>query len=340
LAARTDLDSVGARKLLIGLLVVFALTGCASSEETSDAALVALLPNKLAGVPLQKESFSGRDWLKSRPEFSSPYFLPEFRADPQRFLERLDKGPRDLTVAWALAPEGIQVIAYRVRGAKASALVAAYLAVTSRHVRARTIDVVGRNVTMIRAELPQRGFLYAYGDVLYAANSYHVDGRELDELIAKLPGERSPRSLEQLLPISLRGTRLTRETFRGDVWLRAAPEEAFQPEVKVDLRRFLAELHLPSSALTVAWGIAPDGPKVVAYQITGVASDRLLSAFIRAVGGVRTTDRSMAGRRVTIARTAVPGRLGYLYVRGDTVFVAGSNHLAPGEVGELLSKLP
>ena len=48
-------------------------------------------------------------------------------------------------------------------------------------------------------------------------NSYHVDGSELDELIAKLPGRGPPRpALEQLLPAGLGGAKLDRKAFRGD----------------------------------------------------------------------------------------------------------------------------
>lgn len=136
---------------------------------------------------------------------------------------------------------------------------------------------------MIKSALPQRGFLYAHDDVLYAANSFHVDGRELSELIAKLPGRTAPQPpLERTLPSSLRGVALERSSFAGDQWLRAAPEAAFQPELRADVPAMLTELDAPASALTVAWATAPDGPKAVAYQITGVDGDTLRrSSFIQ-----------------------------------------------------------
>jgi hypothetical protein len=294
-------------------------------------------------VSLGKESFSGPDWVRTRPEFSSPYFVPEARADVSTFLGRLKQSAADLTVAWAVAPEGIQVIAYQVRGTTAPRLVDAYVGAASATRRARRIEVAGRNVTLIRADSPlQRAFLYAHRDVLYSANSYHVDGGELEELIAKLPGDRPPAPpLAELLPTRLRGAPLERESFAGPVWLKAAPEETFQPEVEVELTRFLAALHLPPRALSVAWAmVATEGPKVVAYRVTGVEGDALLRSFVRSVSGISTRRRQIAGKQVVVARSGVPGRLGYLYAHGETLFVAGTNHLGPGEVEELLSKLP
>jgi hypothetical protein len=187
----------------------------------------------------------------------------------------------------------------------------------------------------------QRAFFYAHRNVLYSANSYHVDGSELEELIGKLPGDRPPAApIAELLPRTLDGVRLRRETFRGTVWLEAAPEETFQPEVDVDLRRFLAHLDRPASALTVAWATAPDGPKVVAYRVTGMTANRLLRAFVRALADVHVTTQVMAGKKVAVADSGVRHRLGYLYARDETLFVGGTNHLRPDEAKELIAKLP
>src|SRR5262245_9718768 len=63
-------------------------------------------------------------WLKSRPQ---QFFSPEVRAGVSKILERLRKSPSDLSVAWALLPDGVpKVVAYRVRGASADTLVASY----------------------------------------------------------------------------------------------------------------------------------------------------------------------------------------------------------------------
>jgi hypothetical protein len=147
---------------------------------------------------------------------------------------------------------------------------------------------------MIKSALPQRGFLYAHNDALYAANSFHVDGRELSELIAKLPGKTAPQPpLERTLPSSLRGVALERSSFAGDQWLRASPEAAFQPELRADIPAMLTELDAPASALTVAWATAPDGPKVVAYQITGVDGDTLRRSFLHSIPARRTTPKRL-----------------------------------------------
>ena len=74
------------------------------------------------GPELHREAFTGKVWLKSRPQ---QFFSPEVRANVSKFLERLRKSPSDLSVAWALSPDGVpKVVAYRVRGASADTLVA------------------------------------------------------------------------------------------------------------------------------------------------------------------------------------------------------------------------
>jgi hypothetical protein len=321
------------------VLLCFLIAGCAGSHD--EALVVDLLPVRLAGVRLIKESFTGAVWLSARPEFFSPYFVPEARADVRRFLARLGRSEADLTVAWATAPEGIQVIGYQVRGTKPSQLIDAYIEAASATTRARRTEIAGREVILVAGSARQRAFLYAHRDVLYSANSYHVDGSELEELISKLPGDRPASApIAQLLPTTLGGVRLERETFAGKVWLEAAPEETFQPEVKVELSRFLENLDQPTGALSVAWATAPDGPKVVAYRVTAVEGDALLRAFVRAVPDVRIRMQLIAGKQVTVADSGVTGKLGYLYVHDDTLFVAGTNHLRPDETHELIAKLP
>jgi hypothetical protein len=90
-------------------------------------------------------------------------------------------------------------------------------------------------------------------------------------------------TLEGLLPGELGSVRLRREAFTGSAWLRASPEEAFSPEVSVDISRFLERLRKPSSDLTVAWAIAQSGPKVVAYQVRGATAQALVDAYVGAI---------------------------------------------------------
>jgi hypothetical protein len=63
-------------------------------------------------------------------------------------------------------------------------------------------------------------------------------------------------------------------------------------------------------------------------------------SFIRAIGDVRATKRHIVGKEVTVTTSGLPARRGYLYARRDTLFVAGTDHLDPGEIDELMSKLP
>jgi hypothetical protein len=316
-----------------------ASTAC-NHDAARERPLVDRLPKRLAGVQLERQAFSGPEWLEARPESFSPYSPPQFRVDARTFLRRLDKRPRDLTVAWAVAPsEGIQVIAYRVRQATARELDDAYLG--GLNVRRRTIQVAGRSVALLRDSLPQRGFVYVWRDVIYSANSFHVDGNELEELIAKLPGRGvPPPPLQRLLPAELAGVTLERRLFSGDQWVAASPEQSFQPEVKVALGNLLAGVDAPASALTTAWALGPDGPKVVAYRVTGVPGRSLMRSFIRAVGDVHTTEATIGGKRVTVAEAGVPRRRGYLYVNRDVLVVAGSTHLNTRELQELFARLP
>jgi hypothetical protein len=78
----------------------------------------------------------------------------------------------------------------------------------------------------------------------------------------------------------------------------------------------------------------------VAYQITGVDGDTLGRSFLHSIPARRTTPKEIAGKRLTIIVTGVPNRVGYLYVHDNAVFTAGSNHLAPEEVPDLVRALP
>jgi hypothetical protein len=91
-----------------------ALAGCGRGT-AGPASLAKLLPDEVGGAELHREAFTGKVWLKSRPQ---QFFSPEVRANVSKFLERLRKSPSDLSVAWALLPDGVpRVVAYRVRGA-------------------------------------------------------------------------------------------------------------------------------------------------------------------------------------------------------------------------------
>jgi hypothetical protein len=96
-----------------------------------------------------------------------------------------------------------------------------------------------------------------------------------------------------LLPNTLGGVHLVKESFSGSVWL-----------------------------------------------ITATERETLLRSFMQAIGDVRATKRHIVGKEVTVTTSGLPARRGYLYARRDTLFVAGTDHLDPGEIDELMSKLP
>jgi hypothetical protein len=150
------------------------------------ASLANLLPDEVGGAELHKEAFTGKVWLKSRPQ---QFFSPEVRANVSKFLERLRKSPSNLSVAWALSPDGVpKVVAYRVRGASADTLVASYAEALEAKIRLAKIVVSGKDVTVTSAGRgPARGYLYAKDDILYFAWTDYTSRHEFGELLRKLP---------------------------------------------------------------------------------------------------------------------------------------------------------
>jgi hypothetical protein len=139
---------------------------------------------------------------------------------------------------------------------------------------------------------------------------------------------------------------LRREAFTGSVWVRASPEEAFSPEVSVDVSRLLERLHRRSSDLTVAWALAESGPKVVAYRVNGTTAEALLSAYVGAIreqlggGPLTVTRRLLWGKRMTVTSHGLPSSRGYLYANDDIVFTAWTDHISRRELAELIPRLP
>ncbi len=162
-----------------------AFAGCAPGTKGA-ASLANLLPNKVGGIELHREAFTGRVWLKSRPQ---QFFSPEVRADVPKFLERLRKSASDLSVAWALSPDGApKVVAYRVRGARADTLVTSYVEALEARIRLAKTVFSGKDVTVTSAGRgPARGYLYAKDDILYFAWTDYTTRHEFRELLRKLP---------------------------------------------------------------------------------------------------------------------------------------------------------
>jgi hypothetical protein len=146
---------------------------------------------------------------------------------------------------------------------------------------------------------------------------------------------------EQLLPEQLAGATLRREEFTGSEWLAAGTERFVQPELRLDVVKFLTLLDRDSSDLTVAWALAPDGPKVITYRVREAADRRLIRAYADSVSvNPRTAETVVAGKHVTVATGPTSTRRGYLYAHNGVLYVAGSDHVDPRELRELMSKLP
>jgi hypothetical protein len=148
-------------------------------------------------------------------------------------------------------------------------------------------------------------------------------------------------ALDQQLPAILAGVSLERETFAGPTWLKAKPEPTLQPELGLDVHAFLRRLRKMPSDLTVAWAVAPDGPKVFAYRVGGTKPTDLVRAYVESVEErPQAVTAFMARKRITVVTGDVRLRNGYLYAHGDVLYAAGSDHVSPPELRELLSKLP
>jgi hypothetical protein len=150
------------------------------------ASLAKLLPDEVGGADLHREAFTAKVWLKSRPQ---QFFSPEVRANVSKFLERLRKSPSDLSVAWALLPDGVpEVVAYRVRGASADTLVASYAEALEAKICLAKILVSDKDVTVTSGGRgPARGYLYAKDDILYFARTDYTSRHQFGELLRMLP---------------------------------------------------------------------------------------------------------------------------------------------------------
>jgi hypothetical protein len=125
--------------------------------------------------------------------------------------------------------------------------------------------------------------------------------------------------------------------------MKANPEQSIQPEVSADISTFLARLRKKPADLLVAWALAPDGPKVIAYSVRGADEDALVPSFVTAVRNasaeIRTAKATLAGKDVTVISGITPER-GYLYANGDVLYATSTKHTPEPQLSELLSKLP
>ena len=111
----TGWDTQNAIVRLLAVLVSLscALAGCGRGT-AGPASLAKLLPEEVGGAELHREAFTGKVWLKrGRSNFlaGGQGQRLEIPGTPSQF-------PSDLSVAWALLPDGVpEVVAYRARGA-------------------------------------------------------------------------------------------------------------------------------------------------------------------------------------------------------------------------------
>ena len=80
-------------------------------------------------------------------------------------------------------------------------------------------------------------------------------------MIVGCGGDGGAPALDEVLPEKLGDATLRREQFTGTGWLAAGTEQFVQPELRLDVGRFLALLDREPSDLTVAWHSRRTGRK-------------------------------------------------------------------------------
>jgi hypothetical protein len=146
----------------------------------ADVDLEALLPDELGGLPTQKFSFAGADFLSNGG--------PETE-DFQKVLTALGKSPADLSVAIAGSTIGQTVGAYRIRGVDAAGLLPAFIAAFQQGDTGATVTDVsygGKSVKKASSPTDETVYLYASGDVVFFAGGDAVTDAFLNEAFSKL----------------------------------------------------------------------------------------------------------------------------------------------------------
>jgi hypothetical protein len=80
--APTTMLHAMARMLVVLFSFTAVLAGCGGKGASESTSLAKLVPDELGGTKLRKESYTGKVWLKARPEVS---FAPEVGAEVSSF---------------------------------------------------------------------------------------------------------------------------------------------------------------------------------------------------------------------------------------------------------------
>jgi hypothetical protein len=171
-----------------------------------------------------------------------------------------------------------------------------------------------------------------------------TDGTEPTEGAGGLPNFNADPALEAQLPDEIRGTTLTKFSFRaGDVLQEGGVDE--------DTQRFLDTITgMGASIDDVSLAFAADmsgglNVQLIAFRVAGANADQLLAAIVaegeRDAGpGDEIGEASLGGKNVTtlLEDSSTTDGPAYLYASGDTLYLAQS----PDEAlaGEALAALP
>jgi len=141
-----------------------------------DQDLESMLPAEIGGETLTVISMNGDEFLgggATSPEISAA-------------LEDLGKTTSDLSVAFG-GTTTIQVVAFRVKGADASALFDAFKAAQTDEYTSETVSLGGKTVVKITPADGDVAYVYTKGDTMFVLGGSDVSSDILNEAFSKLP---------------------------------------------------------------------------------------------------------------------------------------------------------
>jgi hypothetical protein len=164
-----------------GLLPSFDLGSFAIPSFNSDVELEGLLPDTIAGVPVQKFSMTGDSFMGTGGTGTE---------ELDAILDEAGKTPADLSVAFA-GTDAVTLIAYRIKGVPADTFFQAFLLAAQEGGETTLTDASfgGKSVKKVVSTDTDIGTVYVYasGDVLFIVGGEGLTDAILQEAFSQLP---------------------------------------------------------------------------------------------------------------------------------------------------------
>jgi len=141
-----------------------------------DVDLESMLPSEIGGETLTVISMNGDEFLGDGA--TSPEILAA--------LDSLGRTTSDLSVAFG-GTTSIQVVAFRVKGADASALFDAFKAAQTDEYSSQTVSLGGKTVVKITPADGDVAYIYTKGDTMFVLGGEDATDSILNEAFSKLP---------------------------------------------------------------------------------------------------------------------------------------------------------